>query len=259
MAIARLESIDIDCPNDVELHVFYQQLTGLEAEPPGDFFPSLTDPRGFWIRFQEVKDYAPPTWPSQERGQQMHLDFATPDNEAAARFAESIGATRASHQPAEDDPDEDFIVMLDPVGHPFCFVTHHVPFDGPVGASEEGRPPVVLRMPFIDAPDHNALAGFYAALTDGSRIWDPDDEYTAVRTPDGFAIGFQRVGDYRPPTWPTQERGQQMHIDFLVDDIDAAVQQAISLGATRPEGDSGDDGWAVMLDPAGHPFCLTTG
>lgn len=259
MVNARIESIDIDCPNDVELLSFYERLTGLEVEPPGDFFPSLLDPRGFAIRFQEVRNYQPPTWPTQERGQQMHLDFATPDMEAAARVATSIGATRAPVQPAEDDPDEDFIVMLDPVGHPFCFVSHHEPFDGPVGTGEEGMPPIVLRMPFIDCTDHNALAGFYVSLLVGERIWEPDDEYAALRTPDGFAIGCQRVEGYRPPTWPTQERGQQMHFDILVDDLDAAVRQAMDAGATRPEGSPGGDGWAVMLDPAGHPFCLTMG
>lgn len=61
--------------------------------------------------------------------------------------------------------------------------------------------------------------------------------------------------DYLSPTWPTQERGQQMHIDYLVDDLDKAVAQAEALGATVVDREPGRY-FVVMLDPAGHPFCL---
>lgn len=67
---------------------------------------------------------------------------------------------------------------------------------------------------------------------------------------------FQRVENYLAPTWPTQERGQQMHLDFAVDDIGEAVKLAESLGATQAPDQPGER-WRVMLDPAGHPFCLS--
>jgi hypothetical protein len=118
MAIARFESVDIDCPNDVELRGFYQPLTGLEADPLGDVFPSLRDPRGFWIRFQQVGDYAPPTWPSRQRGKQVHLDFHVRDLDAGVQRALALGASMAPEQPGEG-----WRVMLDPAGHPFCLTT----------------------------------------------------------------------------------------------------------------------------------------
>ncbi|AUA29227.1 hypothetical protein HMPREF3081_09735 [Clostridium sp. HMSC19D02] len=52
------------------------------------------------------------------------------------------------------------------------------------------------------------------------------------------------------------ESQQQMaHMDFAVKDLEEAVQYAIHCGATIAEEQFTDD-WRVMIDPAGHPFCL---
>jgi hypothetical protein len=46
-----------------------------------------------------------------------------------------------------------------------------------------------------------------------------------------------------------------MHFDFQVGDLDSAVAEAVALGATvvatQPQ-----ENVRVLLDPAGHPFCL---
>ncbi|EQG75396.1 hypothetical protein QKA_2322 [Clostridioides difficile DA00165] len=42
---------------------------------------------------------------------------------------------------------------------------------------------------------------------------------------------------------------------FAVNDLEEAVQYAIHCGATIAEEQFTDD-WRVMIDPAGHPFCL---
>lgn len=242
MAIARLESVDIDCPNDVELRSFYGQLTGMTAEPLGDYFPSLVDGKGFAIRFQQVENYQPPTWPTQERGQQFHLDFRVRDLEAGVRRATELGATLAPEQPGEG-----WRVMLDPVGHPFCLSP------GEDGDGEFAR----LTMVTMDCPHAGSLGTFYKTLT-GWPL-QSGEGYFGVAEEGGVMVGGQQVENYKAPTWPSQERGQQMHLDFLVDDIDAAVTQVEALGATPAPGQPGSDKWRVMLDPAGHPFCLTTG
>lgn len=46
----------------------------------------------------------------------------------------------------------------------------------------------------------------------------------------------------------------QLHLDVRVDDLAAAVEFAVSLGATVT-GFQPQDGVRVLLDPAGHPFC----
>ncbi|MGC3953783.1 MAG: VOC family protein [Propionicimonas sp.] len=106
--------------------------------------------------------------------------------------------------------------------------------------------------PVIDCPDPAQLATFYGALLD----WpvDLDGDWADIRS-DGAAISFQQVADYRPPSWPSQQVPQQFHLDFLVDDLDAAEQAALQLGAVRAEHQPGTT-FRVYLDPAGHPFCL---
>jgi predicted enzyme related to lactoylglutathione lyase len=49
-----------------------------------------------------------------------------------------------------------------------------------------------------------------------------------------------------------------VHLDFVVDDIDAAVRRAEAVGA-KLEGDIRDEAYgriALMADPFGHGFCL---
>jgi len=39
-----------------------------------------------------------------------------------------------------------------------------------------------------------------------------------------------------------------------VDDLDKAEEQALALGATKPDSQPTPERWRVLLDPAGHPF-----
>jgi predicted enzyme related to lactoylglutathione lyase len=105
-----------------------------------------------------------------------------------------------------------------------------------------------------DCPDAAALAAFYATLLD----WDTktEDGWVDIRPADGSnCLSFQTVEDYRPPQWPGQESPQQIHLDVVVDDLDAAETEVVALGATRAEHQPGTT-FRVFLDPAGHPFCL---
>jgi hypothetical protein len=47
----------------------------------------------------------------------------------------------------------------------------------------------------------------------------------------------------------------QLHLDLQVTDLTASVEDAVALGATLAEFQPQDD-VRVLLDPAGHPFCL---
>ena len=46
-----------------------------------------------------------------------------------------------------------------------------------------------------------------------------------------------------------------MHFDFQVGDLDSAVAEAVALGATLAS-EQPQENVRVLLDPAGHPFCL---
>jgi predicted enzyme related to lactoylglutathione lyase len=105
----------------------------------------------------------------------------------------------------------------------------------------------------IDCPDPSALATFYGAMLDWKV--DVSSDWAEVRGEDGQCISFQQVEDYTPPGWPNQEVPQQMHLDVIVDDLDAGEAAVLDLGATK-HGHQPGTSFRVFLDPAGHPFCL---
>ena len=63
-------------------------------------------------------------------------------------------------------------------------------------------------------------------------------------------LAFQRAPGHRPPTWPDPATPQQIHVDVMVEDVEAATPEVLALGATKLAGEG------VFADPAGHPFCL---
>ncbi|MEV4135039.1 VOC family protein [Dactylosporangium sp. NPDC049742] len=119
-------------------------------------------------------------------------------------------------------------------------------------------PIATVRGVTMDCADPRALARFYQELTGMGRSYDAD-EFVALTAGSGYDLGFQRVPGYRAPQWPGQEAPQQLHLDLRVEDLDAAEKLALGLGAVRPDHQPGSDQWLVLLDPAGHPFCLTAG
>ena len=113
-----------------------------------------------------------------------------------------------------------------------------------------------VAMVTIDCADATELATFYSRLL-GMTIAYQDDSVAMITGDSGPALGFGTVDHYSPPPWPDEKSEKQFHLDLKVDDIAAAETTCVQLGATRPEHQPGGDRWRVMLDPAGHPFCLT--
>ncbi|HVW39760.1 MAG TPA: VOC family protein [Amycolatopsis sp.] len=118
-------------------------------------------------------------------------------------------------------------------------------------------PGAELRGVTLDCADPRTLAGFYSALTRMREAFSSDG-FVALRAGSGCDLGFQRVDGYRAPQWPGQDLPQQFHLDLRTDDLDATEQLALDLGAAKPDHQPGDGRWRVLLDPAGHPFCLTS-
>ncbi|WP_110180736.1 VOC family protein [Nocardioides solisilvae] len=115
----------------------------------------------------------------------------------------------------------------------------------------------IARFPSVvlDCPDPRILATFYSAVLDWPVEGDPGDDWLELRASHGQVISFQQVDDYTPPHWPGQDHPQQMHLDLVVDDLDAAEAAVLRLGATKTDHQPGTS-FRVFLDPAGHPFCL---
>lgn len=110
----------------------------------------------------------------------------------------------------------------------------------------------------FDCPNANALADFYVNIS-GWKKEISSDEWAALRTPQGILLVFQTVDNYIPPVWPWEDGKQQQmaHIDFKVDSLPEAEQLAIKHGAKKAEIQYYDTS-TVMIDPSGHPFCLST-
>lgn len=112
----------------------------------------------------------------------------------------------------------------------------------------------------LDAPDAPALAHFWSELL-GWPIGTETEQHCTMAPEDGGVayLAVQKAEHYVPPTWPPVPQAQQMmlHLDFEVVDLDAAVAHAVELGA-RVADVQPQENVRVLLDPAGHPFCLYT-
>ena len=110
----------------------------------------------------------------------------------------------------------------------------------------------------LEAPDALALAEFYSTLLGWEIGPSPDEQDATIAPPDGVAyIGFQTSADYVRPVWPATAGKQRitMHLDFEVTDLETAVAHAVELGAAEASHQP-QPNVRVLLDPAGHPFCL---
>jgi catechol 2,3-dioxygenase-like lactoylglutathione lyase family enzyme len=125
-----------------------------------------------------------------------------------------------------------------------------------------------LSGPVLDAADVLTLARFYERLLgweiterEGARPgYPPNDGWARLRSPAGDQkIEIQWEQHYTPPVWPPAPGEQQMmiHLDILVDDLDAGVAWATAAGArVAAEQPQKPGDHVIMFDPAGHPFCM---
>ena len=116
----------------------------------------------------------------------------------------------------------------------------------------------------LDCSNGRELADFYASLLGWQITAGDDDAWFQLADPDG-GVGLNIQGEewYEPPVWPERpgEQAKMLHFEIYVDDMDAAVAHAIASGAREaaPQPATRDPRTLrVMLDPAGHPFCLFT-
>jgi Glyoxalase-like domain len=107
----------------------------------------------------------------------------------------------------------------------------------------------------VDCPNAAELAAFYAAITEGAVTF-ADEGWAEVEGPNG-CMDFQTAPGHIPPAWPDPASSMQIHLDFIVDDLDAAEALVMTAGATKYDFQPNAH-CRVYADPAGHPFCLST-
>jgi catechol 2,3-dioxygenase-like lactoylglutathione lyase family enzyme len=114
----------------------------------------------------------------------------------------------------------------------------------------------------LDCADAEEMATFYGRLFGWEMTGRDGEGWIAMNDPSGgVGLLFQAEEWYEPPAWPEQSdlQHKMLHFEIEVDDVETAVAHAISAGARvalhQPE-DRDPATLRVMLDPAGHPFCL---
>ena len=117
-----MNAVTLDCKNPMELAEFYGALLNWEIERIDDEYVlaynsemRLDNYPG--ILFQKNEQYVPPVWPARKGKQQQmaHIDFTVNNLEKAVEHAINCGAVMADEQYSDD-----WRVLYDPSGHPFC-------------------------------------------------------------------------------------------------------------------------------------------
>jgi len=115
----------------------------------------------------------------------------------------------------------------------------------------------------IDSNISDELSDFYKRLLG----WEKECEYfegdrwfiVKSGNGEGTPLVFQEIAEHERPAWPAMKGSQQqmLHLDFYVktDEYENEIKHAIFCGAVLSDVQL-TDSWSVMLDPAGHPFCI---
>jgi predicted enzyme related to lactoylglutathione lyase len=98
----------------------------------------------------------------------------------------------------------------------------------------------------FDCNDTGKVAGFWSALLDRPIADGSNDDVTTIAGEPMWT--FMKV----PEPKSTKNR---VHVDLAVADLDAGVERAVALGATR-HGDFDEAGfrWTTLTDPEGNEF-----
>lgn len=114
--------------------------------------------------------------------------------------------------------------------------------------SEEAPAVVGIAVVCIDSDRPRELARWWSRLLGGEVEADPDGDAT-LHVPGGPTLDFLHTEDPRV----TKNR---LHLDLRSSDFDAAVQQALALGATRADDIYAAGRWQVLRDPEGNELCI---
>ncbi|WP_344024595.1 VOC family protein [Streptomyces luteireticuli] len=105
----------------------------------------------------------------------------------------------------------------------------------------------------VDCRDPQRLVRFWAGLLGGEPV-DRTPDWSYVDPPEFVRLAFQQVPE-------SKQVKNRLHLDLEVDAADAAVTEALRLGATRLGEPVTDDhgSFQVMADPEGNEFCFLWG
>lgn len=109
----------------------------------------------------------------------------------------------------------------------------------------------------LDCAEPEKLAVFYKELLEAEET-DVSANLVEIRGAGGMRLAFRRDANATPPSWPRPENSLQVHLDFLVEDLDEAERRVVGLGGRPLETKNAPTEYEVRgyADPAGHSFTL---
>jgi hypothetical protein len=116
------------------------------------------------------------------------------------------------------------------------------------------------RVVVFDAADIAGESAFWAGVLGGTVVPEGDGDWDSVVVDGETVVDVQLAPDHVQPDWPNGTP-QQLHLDLYVDDVRAAHDEVMALGARVLQAADLNEpkGFQVYADPAGHPFCLCWG
>ena len=112
-----------------------------------------------------------------------------------------------------------------------------------------------LKMLTLDSSDAQRDATFWSAVL-GWEVAHAQAEYAMLTGPGGMALGFGTLDDHEAPGGRTSTAASSSTSTWPSTTSTRAAAECVELGATLPDEQPGET-WRVLLDPSGHPFCLT--
>lgn len=218
---------------------FWERVLGW---PLGDSWPGHPEFRTFeppagegYVHLQVVD--APP---------RVHLDFDVRDLDGEATRLSSLGASVGPRRP-------EWQVLESPAGLPICLVAHDSVRSRPAAVRWPGGHRSRLVQVCVDVPDDAVPAeeAFWSAATGWRQTRPVGEEFPArFHRPESGSVQLllQRLSA------DDQGRRTRAHVDLGSDDVPAEVRRLTELGA---EHIAVGDGWEVLRDPVGLPFCVT--
>jgi hypothetical protein len=217
---------------------FWSAVTGFQRGPQrGEQgqFATLVPPTGTdYLRVQRLEEHTP----------RVHLDLHVDDPASAAVEAEALGAD------VLESPYDDLRTLRSPGGLVFCLVPEAGGVRPPPTAWPDGRTSYVDQV-CLDIPPgrYDAELTFWAAVTGWSRRdpW-PGSEFGRVTGPADppLSLLLQRLDE--------EQDEVTAHLDWAASDHEAELAAHEAVGA---EVQGRFEGWTVLRDPGGMPYCVT--
>jgi predicted enzyme related to lactoylglutathione lyase len=118
-------------------------------------------------------------------------------------------------------------------------------------------PLVTAGVVVLDCAEPEKLALFYKDFLQAEET-EATANLVEIRAADGLRLAFRRDVNATPPSWPRPENSLQVHLDFLVEDLDAAERRVVELGGRPLEAKDAPGPYEERgcSDPSGHTFTL---